>query len=424
MIVHCNRWLLGFAAAYLALLPTNTATFARSLAYGGAAVFAVIVFALAACNRHTRVPLSGPLVLIPLAVWSLWSIASLAWSVKPEYTWAQLQREVLDSLLTMLIFYVAAADARSFRVLTATSLVSFSTLALLATAMDLTKAGWDPALYHNGVGPYSTWLVLVAPFLFALIAPPPAGLGNGRSSLVAGLVMLGLLVWTARLTDNRAVWIALTAVFGVASLTAALRWPQTFTRTPWRWSAPMIALILVLALAFADALTERAESQFPPDTSVARTIEHDPRLALWNRTIEKIRERPWQGYGFGRLILADELAKELGDPLLAHGHNVFVGQWLQTGVLGIVSFTALLLALAWRYASFVRSRDDPLAFVGVVGLSLVAGFVMKNLTDDFLFRSNAKEFWAFSAILLGYGMRRATVLAAGGVPTQARLPTM
>ena len=55
----------------------------------------------------------------------------------------------------------------------------------------------------------------------------------------------------------------------------------------------------------------------------------------------------------------------------------------------------------------------------LVGLTLLAGFVGKNLTDDFLFRSNAKEFWALSAMLVGYGTRRARMLAAGEMPTEA-----
>ena len=68
---------------------------------------------------------------------------------------------------------------------------------------------------------------------------------------------------------------------------------------------------------------------------------------------------------------------------------------------------------------FLRSRDDTLAFVGVAGLSLLAGFVAKNITDDFLFRSNAKELWAMTALLLGYGVRRERILAAGDIPTLA-----
>jgi O-antigen ligase len=132
-----------------------------------------------------------------------------------------------------------------------------------------------------------------------------------------------------------------------------------------------------------------------------------------------IGERPVLGYGFGRRILADRLTAETGNPLLAHAHNVFASQWLQTGVIGVVAFTTFLVALALRYLRFVRSRDDTLAFVGVAGLALLAGFIAKDITDDFLFRSNAKELWATTAMLLGYGMRRERTLVAGDVPTIA-----
>ena len=125
-----------------------------------------------------------------------------------------------------------------------------------------------------------------------------------------------------------------------------------------------------------------------------------------------------RGYGFGRRILAEDLATETGNPLLAHAHNLFASQWLQTGLIGMLAFAAFVGALALRYLRFARSNDDTLAFVGVIGLSVITGFIVKNLTDDFLFRSNAKELWAMTAFLLGYGVRRERILAGGDVPTQ------
>jgi O-antigen ligase len=251
--------------------------------------------------------------------------------------------------------------------------------------------------------------VLIAPFMFALLAPPPAGFGRGTRSLLVGFLLLASMITTARMTDNRIVWIALATVFATASLVAALRWPQTYTRTPLRWIAPLAVLLLVLGLAFADVVEDRA--QIASSGNVEMSIERDPRVLLWEHVSARIAERPLTGYGFGRLILADELTAETGNRLLAHAHNVFVSQWLQTGLVGMLAFTAFLAALALRYVRFVRSRDDSLAFVGVVGLALLAGFVVKDLTDDFLFRSNAKELWAMSSFLLGYGMRRERTLA-------------
>ena len=123
----------------------------------------------------------------------------------------------------------------------------------------------------------------------------------------------------------------------------------------------------------------------------------------------RVMTRPWVGFGFGRAILADQLKGEMQNPVLWHAHNLFVSQWLQTGAVGLALFAALLVALGTRFARFVRSRDETLAFVGIIGISLIAGFVVKNLTDDFLFRSNAKEFWALLALLQGFGSRLETM---------------
>ena len=91
--------------------------------------------------------------------------------------------------------------------------------------------------------------------------------------------------------------------------------------------------------------------------------------------------------------------------MLWHAHNLFVGQILQTGTIGLALFLALLVALCARFIRYLRHNDDALAVVGVVGLALIAGFVAKNMTDDFLFRSNAKEFWGLLALLIGIGTR-------------------
>ena len=135
-------------------------------------------------------------------------------------------------------------------------------------------------------------------------------------------------------------------------------------------------------------------------------IADDPRLALWQYTFERIRERPWLGYGFGKSILRTEFQDELRDPMLGHAHNLFVSQWLQTGVVGMFALCAVLVALGWRYAAFLRADDGTLAALGLTGLAMLAMFVTKNLTDDFMMRPTSKEFWAMSALLVGYGIRR------------------
>ena len=76
---------------------------------------------------------------------------------------------------------------------------------------------------------------------------------------------------------------------------------------------------------------------------------------------------------------------------------------LQTGVLGLAAFTALMAALAWAFAATARRTGGlPLA---IAGLALLAGYLTKNLTDDFFFRPSSLIFWAMAGMLLGLAAR-------------------
>lgn len=403
------NWQLWASAAYLALLPSNAWTFARSLSFGLAATLAAVIVVAGWVGRGTRVPAPDRAVLAMLALWCAWSVASLTWSLDVAYSSSQLKREIGWSLLAILAFYVAAATAHAWRTLVGAALTAFAIYSAIAIGAVFAPGGWDPSRWHSGVGPYATHVVLVAPLLLTLLAPAPAGFGSRRRTIALGIVLLALLLVSARLTDNRVVWIALAVVFATASVLAAWRWHASLARAPLRWLAPLFALMIVLGVVFADVTRERAQQDFPPQTSVAQTLSEDPRLVLWDRTAELVRQRPWIGYGFGRGVVADQLKGPLGNPMLWHAHNVFVAQVLQTGAIGLALFVGLLITLAARFVSYFRQTDDALAIAGVVGLSLLAGFIAKNMTDDFLFRSNAKEWWALLAIVMGFGARREAV---------------
>jgi O-antigen ligase len=410
------RWLAGFTGVYLLLLPTNHGTYLRSIAFGGAMFFAAcaVGWSLWEGRRlpEARIPLPPWSVTLTVAAWFAWSALSYFWSVKPHYSAGQLAREGAENALLVIAFYIASSDRVMFRRFAVTALASFVIMATLAIGYALTPGGWDPTQKHNGVGPYSTYVVLTAPLLLTLIAPTPVGVRPRRLALALGAALLVLVVATARLTDNRMVWVALAAVFATAAIVSAVRWPRTFMRSPWRWLAPVAALMVMLGFAFADAARERAEVDYPPNTSVEATIKADPRIRLWHQIYGRIGDRVWQGYGFGRRIQAEEIVSELADQQMTHAHNLFASQWLQTGAVGVALFVAMLGAMAATFVRYVRARDDILAFLGVVGLSLLAGFVVKNLTDDFFFRSNAKELWALLAILIGLGTRIAARDAA------------
>ena len=62
------------------------------------------------------------------------------------------------------------------------------------------------------------------------------------------------------------------------------------------------------------------------------------------------------------------------------------------------------MAVAFRRVA--RSTDPGIAAIGAAGLALVAGVVVKNLTDDFFVRQNALLFWSLVGAGLGAAAAR------------------
>ena len=422
MLVHCNRWILISSAVYLAVMATNALNFWRSASFTIGGICAVILIVAGWLGRSERVPSPGRWLLWSFAAWCAWSTASIAWSVRPEYSATQWRGEILWTVVVVAMIYVAVRDARAWRILLASTLGSFGVVATVAVVLQLSPWGWDPGRWHFGVGPWTTYLVLIAPLLLTLLLPPPTGLARDARAYVAAIVLLVLALATARVTDNRMVWIALGTSIVLIGVLGTLRWRNGSSLAPLRWLLPLaLLLVITVAALFTDTAREKAETFFPPDTTIAQTLAEDPRIGLWERMAEHIRARPLTGYGFGRAILAPELKSELHDPLLWHAHNMFGSQWLQTGAVGLALFISMLLALAVRYMRFFRARDDTLAITGLIGIALLAGFVMKNLTDDFLFHLNAKHFFALNALLVGWGVRREREILAARARDDQRL---
>lgn len=412
-----------WACAYFALVAISGHTYFRSLAFGLAAAFALWLVLGSLFSDNEPMPVPDGSLLAAIVAWAGWSAASVAWSIHPAFSLAELGTEVGWGLATAATFYVAARAPAPFRAINATAVAVAAFLCVLAVQLLTAPGNAGPEVVlqrsHAGVGAFSTLLVLVVPLLPLLAAPRPVGFGAGPWQLAALAALFALLLVAARLTENRMIWVALAAGFVVAAALAAWRWRARLARAPLRWGAVLLVLLVVLGALFVDAARERARADFNGRADVARALADDPRLLLWQHTFERIRERPWTGFGFGKSILREQLREETGHPLLLHAHNLFVSQWLQTGAVGVATLLALLAALAWRYWGFLRAPDGTLAAIGLAGLAMLAAFLVKNLTDDFMVRPTSKEFWALNACLVGYGMRRMRVASAAAAQPPA-----
>ena len=407
-------------AIYLVLLQTNLALVLRSTTFGAIALVAIVLVFRADARSDAALARPARIAVAAFLAWAGWSVASIAWSVAPRYSTGELWTEVVALGIGAGAILLSVRETVVFRRYVATVLAAFAALAVASVAVRLTAAPWSEQLMqlaHHGVGTWSTHVVIVAPLILLVRAPERAGWGPGRVPTSAAIALLVVALASARATENRMVWPALLASLAVVGAASALRWPASGRVSLARRATPFVLLAALLAGALLDVAWRKAETTQAPPPSIERSVAEDPRLAIWPVVRDRIAERPWMGHGYGKGILGPELARELGDATLTHAHNAFASVWLQTGAIGVALFVAALAAVAWRFAGYVRSRDDALALVGVAGLAILAGFVVKNLTDDFFYRTNARFLWTTLALLVAFGERR---LRAGSEPQFAR----
>jgi O-antigen ligase len=398
-------------AVYLVLLQTNLALAVRSVAFGVVAVLALALVLRPDARADASLSPPARALAYAFAAWAAWSALSLAWSRAPAYSAGELKTDVLALGVASGAILLSLRETVVFRRYVATILAAFAVLALASVAMALGRGPWNDKLLHHGVGTWSTHVVMVAPLILLLRAPVRAGFGAHRVATVAAVALLALALASARATENRMVWPALLASLAVVGIGCALRWPRPWREAGGARAIGFVAVAVAIGLAFMDVALRKAESTLAPPASIERSVAADPRLAIWPVVQARIAERPLIGYGYGKEILGSELAQALHDRTLTHAHNVFASVWLQTGLVGLVLFVALLGAAAWRFAGYARSRDDALARVGIAGLAILAGVIVKNLTDDFFVRTNARFLWAVVALLVAFGERRLRELA-------------
>jgi O-antigen ligase len=336
-------------------------------------------------------------VLVLFAAWSALAIASIAWSRDRTYTIGELKPEVLYAALAFAFYFLASREDR-WR-LWWTALVAGTVLAVAATLLqDVLPFALSRHPIDGGAGPLSTHLVLITPLLFALAWPKPWGREQGSLALIVALALLVAAGW---LTANRIIWPALAAelLAGIAAWRVGARAGTVPSRSLARVT---LAAGLIIVLAFATSVIERSDRALRLATTPAQ-IDSDLRPRIWAVAAERFREAPWLGHGFGREILAASFIpltpRNTQHPEIRHAHNVFVDVALQLGIVGLAIFIAMLVALAREYRHLLA--DTRLAPLGMMGLAMLAGFVVKNLTDDFLYRHNALVFWAINGMLLG-----------------------
>jgi O-antigen ligase len=386
------RAAVAFLAAALFVLPFSSSVALRNGLLGLAA--ASVLYALA----RTGLPaprLPPRRVLLPVLAWGAWCIASVAWSIEPAYSRGELRPELLYPFAAFLLFFVATPDARALDRWAWVLSAGLAALALLAIAQDAGPGEWNPKRWHGDVGFFATHVVLALPLVAWAFLRATA------------LLTLMVTAWN----DNRIAWIALA---GMTLLAALLAGPAIAPASRARLALATVAILAAFAALFVMSMQNRTEMLAGTEREAEAQLRHDPRLAIWRFAARRVADAPWVGHGFGRGILRREIragsVPGVDNPLYTHGHNTVLNVALQGGLIGLALFAWMVGAVVREMAAGLREAP-PRRYVAALGLVLVAGLAMRNMTDDFLVRHNALLAWALAGAVLG-ALR----------PTSARTP--
>jgi len=395
-----HRVFIASAAAFLLVAPFPSSA--------GWRVFFIVVALMALGWQALREGRSMDLARVPrafgmgAAAWIALCAASIAWSVDPGYTLAELRREILYGGIAFIVFFAGTREPRDLHVWVCTLFAGAFVLGVGEWVHFLRPDGLRVSGISMGPGPFSTHVAILAPLLAILAWRAPVGMGLGGAAMLA----LGAALLAAGIAgDSRFLWVALLSSAIVSFATFWMKAPAAHpARVPVKRA--FLAILLLLPVLMAGS-AEYKLRYYPRAASTLESFALDERPLIWRVAADKALESPIAGHGYGREIVGKYLSTTLEakglNAAYYHGHNVFLDSVIQLGVIGLASFLALVATLAAGFAGAGRSENGlPLA---ITGLAMLAGYLVKDMTDDFFFRPNSLVFWAVAGMLLGLAAR-------------------
>lgn len=376
-------WVL--LGAYALVLPVGGTTAWRNLTF-----FSFFgVFAYISWRQCAK-----PWVPLPWA-WlalTLPAVISFGYTVDLRYSLGEFKAEILmPFLLFSLIANVIREERDLWRLLRIMAmggvfLVAFS----LATAVGggATKDGLVGTI-NTGVGYYSTYLVCLVPFL-VLMAWHERQSERRRQAYAFGVLLLACLV-SLVLTMNRQSLVAI----AVMLLFAAVMLRFNMKRKHW------VVVVLGVTIVGTVLVHQYMRRDVLAVSHLGQAIQADVRWPVWKQCLMELAEHPLTGGGFGLRTFQFQHPDLAAESPFWHAHNVILNKGMQMGVPGIVGFLILFLAVPAAMRVGLKAGGSIRA-AAVAGISVSFGFLVKNLTDDFMYRESGYLFWLLAGAVIGF----------------------
>ncbi|MEO8004760.1 MAG: O-antigen ligase family protein [Betaproteobacteria bacterium] len=342
----------------------------------------------------------GPTVplKIPLFLWAALALLSLLWARSVAYSVSEIRVEVVYDIAFFLSFFALTRERLQWNVFRGALLAGLATLAIMAIGFFARTRDLNLNSILGGVMSISTHIVAVFPLLVATLFEFR---GNTRARVIGGLVVIFVLT-AGYLTFNRNFIVAIDAV--VLTMVLAAIWLRRTDRKH-TVTLGLVAAIWIAAsgLFFMSVVQQRADEVKAP---VESALKSDPRLGIWQFSVGLIHEQPFTGAGFGRFAAVDSYREKFpNDAANAHAHNPFLNYAVQMGIEGALLLAFLMFTVAREFSKLAKDLLPEVGLIGIAGLGMVVGVLVKTQTDDLWGRQHGYLFWALTGMMLGYAHR-------------------
>ncbi|HZQ74415.1 MAG TPA: O-antigen ligase family protein [Burkholderiales bacterium] len=386
-------------AAWIAALFLDSVLFSHTVALRLALLFAGAALVAGTVIRRSPSLRPVPPIWPAFALWGTWAAFSISWSLDAGRSAKEFQNEIVYAALALWVCYVAAQARMAHRVIVRVVALGSTAVCLVAVCAFFFRPSWD---WHGGPGTHSSTLITLMPCAAMTAWYAYRSKWSWRAQSLVWL-LAALLFLSAYTTLNRTIWIAYLSQITLMGALLALRGRE---RQPpaalVRQRAAALAIVIAMAVA-ATAIVRHIQSQREASGS-APEISRDARWNLWPLILERVENRPLTGFGFGRGLLRHPLTQEMNEGNLWHSHNLVLDELVQTGLVGLLLLAGLLAATLREGWRSLRNPDDDLrAACGVALIAVVAGMLIRNMTDVLWVRQSALLYWGIVGVLLAWG---------------------
>lgn len=344
-------------------------------------------------EKHPSLPLKLPLLLTAFI-----AVASLFWAVDLRYSFGEVKNEIGYTFLAFFTFFILTKSDRELRVFGGALLVGAVVMISLGLGAYLMDGKWNRAGYQGGVHDFSTYVAFMIPVLVFTCFYV-----KQLYARLAIIVLTILLVIAGYFTLQRIMWpgIAVVLLTVCLLLIFASSWKKTMKMT-----SSMVVFIICIAM-FPIGLTAKNNTSYTSLSEIYNVIKDDPRVdGIWGASMRGIEQAPLLGVGYGRRSFVKaypELEVDLG----WHAHNIILDKAIQTGIIGAIIFTFLIICIIkqfWFGSRVALSRE--MLLLNVCGIALVLAMLTVNMTNHSFVRHSSLLFWSLLGISLGYSLRR------------------